>query len=107
MPPGDYKILKIMKSIYLMAAGLLVAQAVRLDSSAQEKLYTYMQQEEQPPADVTFVQGNPYKPRRIYDEDGDGVHDDTPMTPEDAPMKHDPISVVDVDKPTVENRRRE
>merc|ERR1719240_429060 len=64
-----------MKSIYLMAAGLMAAQAVRLDSSAQEKLYTYMQQQESAPVDATLVQGNPYKPRAIYDEDGDGVED--------------------------------
>lgn len=63
-----------------MAAGLMAAQAVRLDSTAQEKLYTYMKQQEQAPTDATLVQGNPYTPRAIYDEDGDGVEDNVPKT---------------------------
>ena len=70
-----------MKSIYLMAAMAAASQAVRLDSSAQEKLYEYMQQAEmEHPVDATLLQGNPYKPRKIYDEDGDGVEDNVEKT---------------------------
>ena len=68
-----------MKLIYLVAASTLSAQALRLDSSAQEKLYSYMQAAERP-ADLTLVQGNPYKPRKIYDADGDGVEDNVEKT---------------------------
>ena len=32
------------------------------------------------PSDSTFLQGNPYTPRRIYDEDGDGVEDNVEKT---------------------------
>ena len=70
-----------MKSICLMAATAAVCQAVRLDSSAQEKLYEYMQLAEmEQPADATLLQGNPYKPRKIYDADGDGVEDNVEKT---------------------------
>ena len=68
-----------MKSIFVVAAAMLAAQAVRLD--AQEKLYMYTQLSEGAPVDTTLLQrGNPYSPRKIYDEDGDGVEDNVPKT---------------------------
>ena len=67
-----------MKSILLVAASVFAVQGVRLESSAQEKLYKYIQEDQfNLPADESLLQ---WKPRRIYDADGDGVEDNTHKT---------------------------
>ena len=68
-----------MKSIWLVAAGVVAVHGVRLDSTAQEKLYKFIQadNEEQLQRDTTLLQ---WKERRIYDVDGDGVEDNKRKT---------------------------
>ena len=69
-----------MKTICLLASTMILAKAVRLDSSSQEKLYKYIQEEENMPSDNTLIQ---WKPRKIYDADGDGVEDNVHKTHEE------------------------